>query len=542
MAEAPYRVPANLDTSHVLHLIDAAKSTAEHHLWDLREDPGFFSTTILEFSPVSSGCSLALPGTSVPREDADSWRDYIIRSIVHAHNALIAWDVLHELAKSLDATAPGLLDSLDYTQRLPASIEETLVRMVRALDCLGHRQSHDLLYSLNATGFGEALTERWENDTIFTQTIRQKGRPVSDALLDLFAKFGDFESEWTHKVGMSNLIDEIQHLLDAHPSERRRLSPYTQRVFDELAVGSRLMGQLLSFFPWAADFQKLASGLDFFGDNATHDAERMENAFKASNVDLQFALPVSKKLHYPIEKPRTASNVEALRSAEANLDAIWARVDQCFFKAEGETLLELFHRSACSRRELHRTPSDSAITTSGPQLEPRNLDEGSDVSTDLQTLNLGPESPRRWLREPVRAKVKTRGAPATPDDPSGHEANTSNPVSPAPLHRQTIAVKKSVYKVFSTLFYQVAVDEHRNLGEIPWTDFVRAMTAIGFAVDKLYGSVWQFTPSGGRIGSGKSIHFHEPHPSKKIPFIMARRFGRRLFRTYGLTGDTFELA
>lgn len=47
------------------------------------------------------------------------------------------------------------------------------------------------------------------------------------------------------------------------------------------------------------------------------------------------------------------------------------------------------------------------------------------------------------------------------------------------------------------------------------------MSSTGFAIEKLYGSVWQFTPSD--LDVERSIQFHEPHPSGKIPFRMARR-------------------
>lgn len=43
MAEAPYRIPAELDLEHIEALLSARRSAAEDHLWSLREDPGYFS-------------------------------------------------------------------------------------------------------------------------------------------------------------------------------------------------------------------------------------------------------------------------------------------------------------------------------------------------------------------------------------------------------------------------------------------------------------------------------------------------------------------
>ncbi|KAI8150983.1 hypothetical protein KHU50_012545 [Colletotrichum sp. SAR 10_65] len=60
----------------------------------------------------------------------------------------------------------------------------------------------------------------------------------------------------------------------------------------------------------------------------------------------------------------------------------------------------------------------------------------------------------------------------------------------------------------------------------------------GVAAEKLYGSAWQFRWTD---GDQSRIQFHEPHPYSKIPFVVARRIGRRLNRNYGWTGDIFVL-
>lgn len=82
----------------------------------------------------------------------------------------------------------------------------------------------------------------------------------------------------------------------------------------------------------------------------------------------------------------------------------------------------------------------------------------------------------------------------------------------------------SELKVMKTLFYDLA--SNANPGEVSWTDFLRAMISTGFQLEKLYGSVWQCSPT--RLDVERSIQFHEPHPVAKIPFRNARRIGRRL--------------
>lgn len=76
-------------------------------------------------------------------------------------------------------------------------------------------------------------------------------------------------------------------------------------------------------------------------------------------------------------------------------------------------------------------------------------------------------------------------------------------------------------------------------GEVTWNDFLHAMASTGFAAEKLYGPVWQFSPT--NLDINRSIWFHEPHPHGKIPFTVARRHGRTLNRAYGWFGDMFVL-
>lgn len=98
---------------------------------------------------------------------------------------------------------------------------------------------------------------------------------------------------------------------------------------------------------------------------------------------------------------------------------------------------------------------------------------------------------------------------------------------------------RRAFKTFSVLFHNPGQADQP--GELPWVDFLHAMVAVGFTPLKLYGSIWQFTPS--NLDVERSIQFHEPHgPSgSKISYRIARRHGRRLNRAYGWTGEIFVL-
>jgi hypothetical protein len=106
-----------------------------------------------------------------------------------------------------------------------------------------------------------------------------------------------------------------------------------------------------------------------------------------------------------------------------------------------------------------------------------------------------------------------------------------------PDKQPVFKVSPASLKVFNTLFFTPG--SAGNVGEVPWIDFLRAMASTGFAAQKLYGSISQFTPT--NLDCERSIQFHEPHPEVKIRFTVARRMGRRLTRAYGWYGGMFEL-
>jgi hypothetical protein len=102
-----------------------------------------------------------------------------------------------------------------------------------------------------------------------------------------------------------------------------------------------------------------------------------------------------------------------------------------------------------------------------------------------------------------------------------------------------IVVDKRTHKVFKALFFSSYARDAP--GEVPWNDFVYALVQRGFVAEKLRGSSWRFTPKALDVDRG--IQFHAPHGAlSKFPLTWARRYGRRLERAYGWTGDMFVLA
>jgi len=87
-------------------------------------------------------------------------------------------------------------------------------------------------------------------------------------------------------------------------------------------------------------------------------------------------------------------------------------------------------------------------------------------------------------------KPKTKGI-AKPNA----EIEQTTPEAPGerPGKQPVFKVDKNILKVFNTLFYTPKQSDTPR--EIPWVEFLHAMTVTGFASQQLYGSIWQFTPT-----------------------------------------------
>ena len=351
--------------------------------------------------------------------------------------------------------------------------------------------------------------------------ITRKDPSQDDYFLWLIEQFED--PAQLELYGLAELLDELERVTRNSTGLPRdqRISAWVARYLSDLAVLSELGEQLKYHEPpivtylneedLRAELEKRTTLIDVIFDPSC-----------AINLwDLGTPL---EKFRYPSERRRTAATTEMMRSAERDLDAFWHTVDEHYKRKTGKTLLELVSE-ALPPRELERTPE--WIETVCPARPERPISPDT-ITEDFSKFGL--EKTPIDIPRPVKIKVKTKGTVAN------EAVTTAAPVlqiAPAPI----IAVNKRAYKVFSALFYNPMKDPPP--GEIPWSEFLHALSSTGFAVEKQYGSAWLFTPP---EPHQRTIIFHEPHPSRSIPIHVVRRHGRRLERAYNWTSETFALA
>jgi hypothetical protein len=544
MREAPYRVPARLDLILLYALVSACKGAAEDHIWLLREDPSYFAEVVQEQYKHRQEL---LPGDNCGRLHVNAkerpLRGKVLRTMItDAYTEFYVWheiqrrvSQLHELSSKYDGQTrdPSEELPLDYFEALA---ETSFFLEATMLDFIHQIQQQWCTSPEIRDSWAQSCDEYCEHHA---HPVRLKIDPRG-AERDKLDRLIHFLSHapYRNKLGIHTVVDALERLLQNSPRAKALTSPRISSYISQLSVASQCFQQLQLFQPWARQVKhsvKQRQTQLFIAYTASfakwHDV--LMTKFKGTNL-WELGKPDA-KFHYPADRRRSRANVDSLRSAEAALDAFWNAADDRFRQKAGKTPHDVVS-DIIQERTLQRTPpyverSNASRKTSSPEAVeyiyipiPNSLHEPTKQITGVfDKLSIDSTS-----------KSKTHGLAGYPDYIERPECVAEETPNPQPCFR----LDKRACRVFRNLFH--SPESRDQAGEIPWTDFLHAMVSTGFSAQKLQGSAWQFTPRD--LNVERPIQFHEPHPTHKLPFTWARRFGQRLARTYGWKGDMFQLA
>ncbi|KAB5518728.1 hypothetical protein GE09DRAFT_1294017 [Coniochaeta sp. 2T2.1] len=535
--EAPYRVPQNLDLARIEGLLAARKADAEDHVWALREDPGYFTDSLYEMRDHRLEMLKDVNGqahpTTKPLREGILWSRVIGNVLVEAHFQLELFSELHAQAKQPRDLQRRHPNRIKPGEDLPGPYLDALLRFGHYLNQMAKGYMSQLKTAFPASPPMRAFFAPDAPVPATSSHIRAMTRPgakkdgVTSQLLWLLQTLWE-DGHNLFLARLPTVVDELDRLLKSEPRAAELVSPYVARLIGELSVVSECLRQLDLFQPWA----------DTFDAELTGRADALKKDFAERTRTEALVL----KFEYPVSKCRIQATVDRMRAAEAALDAFWAGADELVHATAGDLRgTALDHLLSQQSRLLQRTPEwvPPAAKAHKKQPEPANAELLGQGFSDLRlTPGTMPPSARREVLaelQPIKTQPKTRGPPAIPSS-----ASSSSPMPPllSPVQadvQPTFSVSQRALKVFRILFFDP--EANTTPGEVAWTDFLQALREVGFAARKLYGSVWHFQPS--RLDVDRSIQFHEPHPRGKIPFLVARRHGRRLARAYGWGGGMF---
>ncbi|MBE3111410.1 MAG: hypothetical protein IMZ46_13055, partial [Acidobacteria bacterium] len=547
-ANAPYRVPAKLDLARIESLLAARVAAAEDHLWALREDPGYFAEELLD---VRDHRQELLKDTlnaqhAILKTGRESllWARVIGKILTEATLMLEIFSSLHQSSRDLVALAAKYSGAIVHGEDLP---EEYLYALLDFRNVL-QQTSKFPLGQLKHIAMSSPPMRRFffrlpppEGGEMGKVEINQRmavktSRVESEAIWLLTLLWEDGHPLFQFRLPL--VVDELERLVQAEPEARELLSPRVASTIADVSIWSQCLAQLELYQPWAASFdQVFRKREDEFQDAYIARREpwvRMMDALGQQNLGAAVALgtPTEGKFTYPVKKRRTKETVQALRRAEGNLDVFWSVIDRLLHSKAGTLDGSAMGRLLLQPRELQRTPVWVEPAKDDSARKPPGADPDVLVKP-FSELFFGLEPATTPLASP-KAKVKTRGTPSQDtSEPTDASASEENEADAQPV----LAVDARALKVLRTVFFNPDVTS--TPGTVAWGDFLHAMKSTGFAAEKLYGSVWQFRSMA--LDAERGIQFHEPHPSGRLPFNVARRYGRRLNRAYGWFGGMFVL-
>ncbi|KAK6595870.1 hypothetical protein H4I96_10189 [Botrytis cinerea] len=528
-AVAPYRLPSKLDFHCLQVIVETRQICAEDYIRDLREDPGCFAEALEDWSEHTQERILDAFGKQAPSLDTPLYWEGIIKTVVfNAYSDLIVWENVAQQLKHLAFLQEKYQSEITPKNKLPSEYMRALLVLRYTLNQIAKVPTRNLRMAVPASPPFRSKYVR-EPPAPDSVAIRIKSKESQDGMMWLL------QNLWSESqlffMTLPTVVDEIQSRVERDPNEKAKFSALVTRIFSDLDLISRIYQEMDIYLPWAVGFDN-----ELAINQAQINEEHCKQLGLFYSMDrhldpiglAKFGSPAGGRFHYPADERRNKQNTESMRKAEYNLDEFWQKMDELYQKNTGETLTQAVKHIYTAVHPLERTPEwVEPIEVPKTKTQDRSSRDEAFLIPQFDS-----EDNARFVAPKPKFKPKTRGPAMT--IATAAAAPTPTPtLNPQP----TFKVKAREIMVFEALFWKPYLKDRP--GEIRWTDFVYAMTSIGFAAEIAYASVWRFNPM--KLAVKDNVAFHEPHPSGKISFRKARAMGRHLRGRYGWDGEMFVL-
>ncbi|CAF9938008.1 MAG: hypothetical protein HETSPECPRED_000739 [Heterodermia speciosa] len=528
--EAPYSIPDQYDVERLRSFVLAKIDEAVDHIWLLREDPLYYQDTVRDWSEHRQEKILSVNGKTHPVLRSDTfWERVLGNMISDAYLTLVVWNKLSKLVDELNILRAENLNSNQTTALISEEYQEALCHFSYFLDQM---TKGPILHYKTGMPASPPLRSHFSrepqdpNTTKIVVTGKSSSFKKGDHFLWALEQL--LMDNQVFLYGLENLLDEIERMVRSNGRDRERVSSWVARILSDLSLLAELRRQMGLLHPGPAMTEAVSTE-----EQQEEFSSRMKLFIRIHEVfdksmNLAGSVTPLTKFNYPSEKSPNATITKKLQSAERNLDKFWEAFDKQFLKHGGENIHSML-AGILPQREIRRTPDWEEIDRKAETEDSTTQNLSSRVALiELEARSEKTISPEAPMQRPQKVKTRGTASESVPlDDP---------PAEPHVKQPPKFIVSKRGLKVFSTLFHTPSGEDLP--GEVPWSDFLSAMASVAFSIKALDGSAWVFEPQSDL--SHRSIIFHEPHPTSKIPFQTARRYGRRLERAYGWTQDSFS--
>ncbi|KAF2000581.1 hypothetical protein P154DRAFT_198572 [Amniculicola lignicola CBS 123094] len=527
----PYRFRNGLDIDGIGYLISTQLDDLNDHMWALRENPQYFSEQVHNYMDDE---------LFHQRQFREQNVNISLSAVVlQAHHILILWDNLFQAFLQLRRMSEKYPAGINYQKNEPEEYLDAVLTLQAQLEHLRTGFAFELRMALasspNFRRFGSAMSPDVASQMAFKKAIHR------DEIASKVWHHINFLATHDCMCNSQYLgLDIMETVVRNENIARKWISARMEPILSQYSIVAACSRQLCDLQPWSRGMG--------VGGPLVRRMRVLEKINKESNNawfnivgDARELVPVPRlgdptdgKFKYPCDRPRNKKNVDAMRSAEANLDRFWRSVDGNIKAKTGKALHVAIERLLDENGVLQRTPEwVEEAGPSGPELQASKYDYEalSQIFHDPSKEITG-----RFDKLAVNdtgSKEKTRGT--TPEA----APELLPPIGPENTELPNFLVSKATHRVFKALFH-MKENQCQGSTQVKWKDFLSAMAEVGFSAEKLQGSAWEFRSQNSEIWK-RSIQFHEPHPEGRLDFWKARLYGRRLFRAYGWYGEMFRL-
>ncbi|KAI4678044.1 uncharacterized protein J4E88_006562 [Alternaria novae-zelandiae] len=531
LVNAPYRSRRSIDLARLRGYFKASCEDAKDHIFALREDPSYFADVFLDLSDHSVEMTHNEKGQVHPDLGSTKFLMNIARQIVfEAYTMFAIWQELC-----------GIVDKLTEAFHEGAGSNDRFISLMSELACRTQDFSKFLQHGLAISAVSAPNIRKFfvrGDDSATDKAVQfwslKKANLDEFSMISWFMYFLKEPDDNLKGTATYHLLDKMATLMRTSKDAKALMSPRILKLFGRVFLIEECIMQCTVWYD-------IRQSYDFAKDvSHSHDEDffRWAHHMQHCQLPVHTINPSRGKLAYPIHKPRNRSNVRTMRTAEANLDRFWDCVDTFYEEHTGVSQHGIIRQCILEGGQMQRTPpwEEPLATIPKPMEQPEYVYQPFSRIFHNKAMQITGAFDRLAIEEKTKPKTKGSTIIAVVD-----EAANPVPAASEDTFQQTFTLDKRAYRTMKALFHVALSDDEDFPKAIKWDEFKRAMVRIGFAAEKLQGSAWQFTP-GESLDADRGIHFHEPHPDSDIPYIMARRFGRRLERVYGWRSEMFRLS
>ncbi|CAG8959673.1 hypothetical protein HYFRA_00001577 [Hymenoscyphus fraxineus] len=381
--EAPFVKPMEFNHHMIKDYLLVRRSAAEDHIWDLRENPGYFAATVTEWSEhlkerMNFPDDPDILETGTPK----FWNAVIMEVISHAVESVVAWhqlyihfSLIHERVTKDDPLA------LSWFRQLPEDCAEKLHIFELMLGKISERLMGTLwrgwLVSpynreIYRTALGPHTRPTMENyklngnlDIIYpppgvtnlfkVMSSAKHREPNLLTLTRLMHPLG------RNVFGYRNLVDDMGIQFITNPMENLRVSPWCKRMFTDLGLISTFKKEVDKHRTFCLQTPFLSGKTGMYMRGAAGRAllllKEMREKHRLYERLADLGTPIQGRFDYPVNKPRTAEVVKRMQQSERNLHAFWKKADDEYKEIAGSyPLAEMGGILEFNSRQIHRTP------------------------------------------------------------------------------------------------------------------------------------------------------------------------------------------